>query len=267
VSDNLLRVCRYLVDNQMAGSQTTKAAADGQALARLVRKAFGHYVRSYLESASLPAYSTPERLARIAADDPAALEQAFPEDDAQLILVCMHFGAIEIPGLWATRARGLSITAPMETVADPDLQSYFEQTRGESGLNVIPLAGAASALRAALAAGDSVALVADRPVGGSGTLVELFGAPARLPAGPALLALESGVPAWLAATRRVGFGDYRTRLERIDLPSEGTRRERLAGFMAAEAAAFERAIADSPEQWWTLFFPIWDDAPATEAAA
>jgi KDO2-lipid IV(A) lauroyltransferase len=116
-----------------------------------------------------------------------------------------------------------------------------------------------------LAGGDSVALVADRPVGGSGTLVELFGAPARLPAGPAVLALESGVPAWLAATRRVGFVEYRTRLERVEVPTEGTRRERLTAFMAAEAAAFERAIADAPEQWWTLFFPIWEDAVRSRA--
>jgi hypothetical protein len=28
-----------------------------------------------------------------------------------------------------------------------------------------------------------------------------------------------------------------------------------------QVAAFERVIADAPEQWWTLFFPIWDDIP------
>ena len=44
------------------------------------------------------------------------------------------------------------------------------------------------------------------------------------------------------------------------MPATGTTRERLAGFMAAQARAFERAVADAPEQWWTMFFPIWDDA-------
>ena len=33
-------------------------------------------------------------------------------------------------------------------------------------------------------------------------------------------------------------------------------------FLAAQADAFERAIADAPEQWWTAFFPIWDDIRA-----
>jgi KDO2-lipid IV(A) lauroyltransferase len=147
----------------------------------------------------------------------------------------------------------------METVGDPDLQSYFEKTRAESGINVVPLAGAAAPLRSALAKGDAVALVADRAIGGGGAVVELFGSPARLPTGPAALALESGAPAWLVATRRAGRSEYRVRLERIEGAPNGTRREQLASFMTAEAAAFERAIADAPEQWWTLFFPIWDD--------
>jgi hypothetical protein len=33
----------------------------------------------------------------------------------------------------------------------------------------------------------------------------------------------------------------------------------LSAFLDAEARAFERAIADAPEQWWTVFFQIWPD--------
>ncbi len=200
-------------------------------------------------------------------DDAAAAAQAFPEGDGgPLIIVGMHFGALEVPALWTTGLRGMRITAPMESVGDPDIQAYFERTRAETGIKVVPLAGAANALRRALGAGEAVALVADRPVGGTGAIVELFGAPARLPTGPAALAIESGAPAWLVATRRVGYSEYRVRLERIE-PQPGTRREQLSSFMAAEAAAFERAVADAPEQWWTLFFPIWEtprNAPSTE---
>jgi HlyD family secretion protein len=38
-----------------------------------------------------------------------------------------------------------------------------------------------------------------------------------------------------------------------------SRRERLAAFLVAQAGAYERAIAQAPEQWWSLFFPIWRD--------
>lgn len=261
VRANLLRVCRYLVEHDLAGPRAAAAAHDGQALDRLVRDAFGHYIRSYLEVAILPSYGSAARLSRMTADDAEMAAQAFPAGrSGPLILISLHFGAVEIPGLWVTRRLGLRITSPMETVGDPDMQAYFERSRGETGLNVIPLAGAAAALRAALEHNETIALVADRAIGGNGSTVELFGAPARLPAGPALLALESGAPAWLVATRRHGWGEYRSRLERIDLPTQGTRRERLSGFLAAEARAFERAIAEAPEQWWTLFFPIWEDA-------
>ena len=32
--------------------------------------------------------------------------------------------------------------------------------------------------------------------------------------------------------------------------------------MTGLAAAFEELIADAPEQWWAVFFPIWPDLEA-----
>jgi KDO2-lipid IV(A) lauroyltransferase len=252
-------VVGYLAANGMGGDVVAAAAADPGALDRLTRSAFGHYVRSYLESATLARYASPEHLGRVRADDQAAADAALLPQEP-LIIVSLHFGAIEIPGVWVTRVLGRRVTAPMETVADPDIQAYFEDTRGVTGLNVIPVARAASELKAALVRNEAIALVADRPVGGSGTPVALFGAPARLPIGPAVLALETGAPAWLIATRRVGKNEYRSRVERIVADGVGgSRRERAAAFLDAQARAFERAVADAPDQWWTMFFPIWDD--------
>jgi hypothetical protein len=60
------------------------------------------------------------------------------------------------------------------------------------------------------------------------------------------------------------------------VPAEGTRRERVTTTMTLLAAAFEDLIADAPDQWWAVFFPIWPDleatstdvaSPAAEAAA
>src|SRR5688500_13107867 len=132
-------------------------------------------------------------------------------------------------------------------------------TRSAGGLRIIPTHGAGRELVAALARGEAVALVADRVVAGAGASVELFGAPARLPIGPAALAVETGVPAWLVAARRTGWGTYRTHIERIPLADEGSRRQRVRAFLDAQARAYERAIAQAPEQWWAIFFPIWED--------
>jgi lauroyl/myristoyl acyltransferase len=264
VRANLERVVTWLAAQGLGGERTRAAADDPRQLDRLVRQAFGHYVRAYLEGSILPAYAAPQRLDRVQPEDPAAVVRAFAATTADgqprpLIIVGLHFGAIEIPALWATKKLGRRITAPMETIPDPDVQSYFERSRGATGLTVIPMERAATPLRAALARGETVALVADRAIGGSGTAVELFGAPARLPIGPAVLALETGAPVWVVATRRVGWNAYSTRLEELEMPSDGPRRQRLVAFMASQARAFERAIADAPEQWWSLFFPIWDD--------
>ena len=267
VRANLERVVTWLAANGLGSDQIRAAAADPSKLDRLVRQAFGHYVRGYLEGSILPAYAAPDRLDRVQPDDPSTMARAFAPTTTDgkprpLIIVGLHFGAIEIPALWATRKLGHKITAPMETIADPDVQSYFERSRGATGFTVIPVEQAATSLRAALSRGETVALVADRPVGGSGTAVELFGSPARLPIGPAVLALETGAPAWVVATRRVGWNAYSSRLEEVEMPSEGPRRQRLAAFVANQARAFERAVADAPEQWWSLFFPIWADIQA-----
>ena len=266
VRANLERVVGYLAEQGLGGEEVQLAARDPRALDRLTRAAFGHYLRGYLEGAILPIYAQEEHLARVQPDDPHTLELAFgPAGGARkqaMIIIGMHFGAIEIPALWATRRLGRRITAPMETVSDPKLQSYFERTRGKTGVDLIPIEESAPVLRRSLANGETVALVADRPIGSSGVSVELFGASARLPLGPAALALESGAAAWLIATRRAGNGDYRARIERIQLPAEGPRRDRLSAFLADQARAFERAVADAPEQWWTVFFPIWEDIRA-----
>ncbi len=275
---NLAQVCRYLEARGLVAPDSAAAAAanDDRALERLVRAAFGHYVRTYLEVAILPVYARPSHAGRITADEPALVEDALGvAEDAPpaagavegrpptrpTIVVALHFGAIEIPALWGAR-HGLRVTAPMETLLDRELQAYLERSRGASGVEIVPARGAARQLASALAHGEVVAIVGDRLVGGAGGRVELFGRPARLPFGAATLALDSGAQVWLVAARRTGWGRYRAHLERIEVPAEGDRRARLKGFLEAQARAFERAVAEAPEQWWTLFFPIWIEPAA-----
>jgi lauroyl/myristoyl acyltransferase len=71
--------------------------------------------------------------------------------------------------------------------------------------------------------------------------------------------VETGAAIYLAAIRRVAVGRYAGRLIEVPVPADGSRRERIAGALAAEARAFEQAIADAPEQWWAVFFSIWPD--------
>jgi KDO2-lipid IV(A) lauroyltransferase len=112
---------------------------------------------------------------------------------------------------------------------------------------------------AALRRGVPVGLVGDRDLTGGGTPIQLFGAPMPMPMGPAMLALESGVPTFALAVRRVAGGRYRGRVIPIEVPAEGSRRERVTTTMNRFATAFETLIADAPDQWWAVFFPLWPD--------
>lgn len=267
---NLARVCAAL-DASGRGSPAARAAAnDPRALERLVQAAFRHSARYYLEVARTPALDRRDLEARLVVETPDVVDEVFSAP-RPVIFVGLHFGAIELPALFLAARVGGAV-APMETVGDAALQDYFVRTRGAAGVRIVGLREARRELLAALRSGTSVGLVGDRDLTGGGLPVTLFGAPATLPLGPAILAVESGAPLYVVGVRRTGIARYRGRLDHVAVPAEGSRRERVTAAMTGLAAAFERVIAVAPEQWWAVFFPIWPDleagvVPATAAGA
>jgi len=255
---NLRRVCVSLAAQGRGSDRVRAAATDPAALERLVRSAFRHAARYYLEVARAPRMDAAYIRDRLFVETPGAVADAFESGDPT-IFVGMHFGAIELPTMLLVQASGRTATAPMETIDDPDLQAWFRRTRGASGIRIVGLREARRELTNALRRGDPVGLVGDRDLTGGGIDVPLFGAPAPLPARPGLLAIETGARIYVMAVRRTGRGRYRGRVELVPVPTEGSRRQRLTEFLAGEAQAFERAIADAPDQWWAVFFPIWPD--------
>ena len=255
---NLARVVAYLAANGMGGPSVRQAAADPAALERMVRRAFRHAARYYLEMARAPSM-TPEFLdERLIVETPEVVAEAF-RPDRPVIFVGLHFGALELPGLYLARQTGRTATVPMETIGDPALQEYIARSRGSVGVRIVDLRDARRELVAALGRGESVGIVADRNVAGGTVEVPFFGSPAPLPMGPGLLASEAGVPVFVAGVRRVSHGRYRGQLRAVAVATAGTRRERLTETMRAVARAMEETVAADPAQWWTVFFPIWPD--------
>jgi KDO2-lipid IV(A) lauroyltransferase len=255
---NLRRVCEYLVATQPRLPRRVRAAAtDDAALDRLVRSAFRHNARYYLEVVRSATFTPASIARRLDVETPATADEALT--GRATIYVGLHFGAIELPAAYVADRLDVPVTIPMETIADPDLQAWFEETRGTTGVRIVPLDRAKPALRAALRNGKPVGLVGDRDLTGGGIAVELFGHPAKLPVGPGLLAIETGLPVYTASVRRTAHGRYSGRMHRVPVPADGTRRERLTGFLREEAAVFEQIVAAAPDQWWAVFFPIWPD--------
>jgi lauroyl/myristoyl acyltransferase len=262
---NLRRIVDHLVASGAAEPRIVAAAADPRKLEALVRAAFRHHARYYLEVMRAPAVD--ERVfRRIEVQTPELVERVLAADQSALF-VTPHLGPIELPAVFVANRSGRRVTAPMETLGDPALQRWFERTRGVFGVHIVGLAAARRELLAALRRGEIVGIVADRDISGGGIDVPLFGLPAPLPAGPALLLTEVDVPFYAAGIWRTGRGRYAGRLIEIPVVREGTRRQRIVGTLTNEAGAYEELISQAPEQWTAIFFPIWPDLVAGAAAA
>jgi KDO2-lipid IV(A) lauroyltransferase len=262
---NLARVVAELDRRERGSAVVRRAAHDPRALERLVRAAFRHDARYYLEILRTPALTPAIFDERVVVETPDTVEAAFA--GGPMIFVSGHLGPIELPALYLAHRSGRTFVAPMETLDDPPLQAWFERTRGSLGVRIVGLRAARRELQAALRAGENVGIVGDRDIGGGGIEVPLFGVPAPMPIGPALLALETGAAISVVGVRRLPDRRIAGRLIPIPVAAEGSRRERIAATLRAIAVAFEDVIADAPEQWSAVFFPIWPDLASADAGA
>jgi lauroyl/myristoyl acyltransferase len=254
---NLRRVVTWMADNGRGDERYRRAATDPAALEQLVRDAFRHHAFYSVELARAPACDARWISERLVVETPESVAELLTRRRA-MILIGMHFGAIEMPGILAVQGVG-SLVTPMEFVANPRIQRYIYSTRAAVGTRIVSLKDAPAELVAALRRNEPVGLVADRDITGGGFEVELFGATTKIPAGPALLAAESGAPMCIGAVRRTSPGRYRGKLLPLPVPEAASRRERSRALLREEARLFEQLISDAPEQWLALFHPIWPD--------
>jgi KDO2-lipid IV(A) lauroyltransferase len=266
VRTNLGRVCAWLVRESKANARVARAAADPAAMDRMARAAFGHWVLGYVEAALGPSYSREELRRRVILTAPSLTAEALAcraPGEIGAIHMTIHFGSVDLSALYGVRVGDLPFTGPMEAVEQPLARAYFDHVRGELGATLVPIEGAAPRLVAALERGEAAGLVADRNVVGRGSAVELFGAPARLPIGPAVLGAQTGATIYLQAIERTGPGEWTGSTFAIR-PAPGVpRREATRQILEQEARLIERIVARAPEQWTTLFFVIWHDEDLT----
>lgn len=236
------------------------SAPSAQTVARGVQQLFEHHLRFYIESARAPRHARSIIATRVALEDELAVAAAFTPSAGSAIFLAAHFGAIELPGSILADRTGRTPIAPMQEIANPVLQAWMLRVRGAGlGLRIIPAKGAAQVMSSELKAGGIVGMVADRNIVGTGVPVSLFGSSARLPISPALLAVESGARLYVAAVVREPRGRYTGYIREVKIPEDGDRMARTRVALAGISRAFEELILKAPEQWWTLFYPIWDD--------
>ena len=97
-------------------------------------------------------------------------------------------------------------------------------------------------------------LLADRDLSSTGVEVDLAGHAARAAAGPAALAVETGVALFPVSMRHLRRGRNRWGMEitihpAVVVPTEGTRQERVAAATQACVDVLGTAVRAHPEDW------------------
>lgn len=229
------------------------------------------YLRYWYEAFRLPAMSHEDVLERFVMLESDRFRGAV-DSGRGAVFTLPHMGNWDLAGAWFA-ATGTRFTTVAERLEPASLFDRFVAFRESLGMEVIPLTGGErppyAVLRERLLAGGSVCLLGDRDLTSSGIEVSFFGQAARMPAGPAALALDTGamlmpVTLWFPDGRR----SFAHVAPEVVPPAEGTRDEKIRAMTQAAADVFAAGIAAHPEDWHMLQ-RVWvaDLDPSRGAAA
>ncbi|MFD7315450.1 phosphatidylinositol mannoside acyltransferase [Streptomyces sp. NPDC059883] len=228
--------------------------AGPERLAALSKAGMRSYMRYWMESFRLPAWSTERVRAGAEIKDIDLLMDGLASGRG-VVLALPHMANWDLAGAWLTRGQGVPFTTVAERLKPETLYDRFVAYRESLGMEVLPHTGGSAFGRLArrLRGGGLVCLVADRDLSSSGVEVDFFGDAARMPAGPALLAQQTGALLMPAA---LWFDDSTVMRGRvypaIEVPESGTRAEKTSVMTQAMADAFADGIAEHPEDWHML---------------
>lgn len=221
-------------------------------------------LRYYVEAFRLPSVGAADvdRLVR--------WEGAMPELRAELAagrpVVCFlgHTGNWDLAGVWCARHLGQVVTVAERLEPEEMFRAFLDYREG-LGMRILPAEkGTFSRLRDQLATGDPVVmpLLADRDLSATGIEVDLCGHPARVAAGPAALAVESGYTLYPVTLRheRVGreWGMVITIHDAVGTPSAGTP-DAVEQVTQSCADALGAAITDHTQDWHMMQRVFVDD--------
>jgi KDO2-lipid IV(A) lauroyltransferase len=161
--------------------------------------------------------------------------------------------------------KGIHLVTVAERLKPERLFNEFLRYRQSMGMEVLALdSRSIVTLAQRLREGHLIALVADRDLSKSGIDVEFFGKPARMPAGPAVLALKTGAVFLTAFVNYTRSGIHIT-FDELSMPASGTQEEKVAALVQESANNFERGISQHPQDWHMLQ-RIWIDEDFKERA-
>ncbi|UPK76933.1 phosphatidylinositol mannoside acyltransferase [Nocardioidaceae bacterium SCSIO 66511] len=234
------------LESNLAHAVAPEVAADESAVRELGRRAMRSYLRYWGEVFRLSRWSHDDIFAGVEVENFHLLRDAH-EAGRGVVGALPHMGNWELAGAWSC-AMGIPLTAVAERLHPESLYQDFVAFRESLGMEIVPINGGPPVmplLVERLEAGGFVCLLSDRDLSRNGIEVELLGAPARVPQGPALLARRTG-SLLIPITSTYDDGLMRLRLHdpvpETDAPT----------MMQGVADAFGDAIRARPVDWHML---------------
>jgi KDO2-lipid IV(A) lauroyltransferase len=228
--------------------------ADAERLRELSRAGMRSYLRYWMESFRLPTWSKERIRSGFEPEDIHHVTDGLASGRG-VIVALPHMGNWDLAGAWVTTKLEVPFTTVAERLKPETLYDRFVAYREGLGMEVLPHSGgtAFGTLARRLREGGLVCLVAERDLSAKGIEVKFFGETTRMPAGPALLAQQTGA---LLLPVTLWYDDSPVMRGRIHppvaVPETGTRAERAAVMTQQLADAYASGIAEHPEHWHML---------------
>jgi phosphatidylinositol dimannoside acyltransferase len=236
---------------RVIGSQAPRGQLRG-----LSRQVMRSYARYWLEAFRLPVIPAARLLGGMHVTGHIETAFAYLAAGRGVILALPHMGNYDLAGAWLSAKGAGPITTVAERLKPESVYDRFVAFRERLGLEVLPASGGASSAFGVLAqrlrAGKMIGLVCDRDVTGRGMEVEFFGEKARMMAGAAALAVQTGaalmpVILWFEGKQ---WGAHVH--EEIPVPAEGDGQMKAAAMTQEVTRVFEAGIRAHPQDWHML---------------
>ena len=241
--------------------QRVRPELDNAQLEFLVNAGMRSYLRYWCDTFRFPAWSKERLLSTTVCENESFLRDPIA-DKRGCIVALPHAGNWDHAGAYFC-ATGIPLTTVAEHLKPEKLFRKFLEYRTAIGMEVLDLDSRSIAvLSQRLRSGKLVALVADRDLSKNGIPVNFFGTGGQMPAGPALLAIQTGAD---LITAFVKFEEVGIRIifgEAIAVPATGSVQEKAAVMTQVIADRFAEQLAIHTVDWHMLQ-RIWrDDANA-----
>lgn len=226
-------------------------------LETLVARSMSSYMRYWCDTFRIQKWSTARIRKTVTTTNENLLLE--PMKDGRGVVVALpHSGNWDHAGAYFC-SLGIPLVTVAERLKPEALFQKFLRHREAMGFEVLSL-DSRSFITLVKRAKEKrlIALVSDRDLSQSGIDVDFFGENARMPAGPALLAVKTGIPLIVAHVSYTQTGIH-IDFHAVKVPLEGSEQGRIEEIVQTTADLFAQGIAQHPEDWHMLQ-RIWVDA-------